>query len=391
MTAQPSAGSEAEATPDRAALAGQGNGAAGEPAGRPLPDARTLEADGAAWDDFVEGSAQATWLQTTPWAAVKRPNGWSAVRAAVDFDGPDGPVPVGAQILVRRVRGLPWGLGYVPRGPVGMPTEPAAAGRALLAFSGRLREVARQHRLAEVLIEPEVLAGQGVEELLAGAGWRPVRRIQWHRTRLVDLRRPEEELWQEMHRKARQSVTKARRLGVRVVTAGGERLEDYHRIYSDSAARAGMFARSADSFRVLWDELAPRGMVHLSFAELEESGEPVATLLLTSAGGRAFDMYGGTLVAGEKRRANYLLKWEAVARCKEQGFHEYDLWGLPHSGIAQFKAGFGGTEVTFIGAWSLATDRLGSSVLSAGLKARAAYVRLRYGGKGVYEGSPTTE
>jgi peptidoglycan pentaglycine glycine transferase (the first glycine) len=355
------------------------------------PDARLLETDDAAWDDFIEAAPQATWLQATSWAAVKRPNGWSAVRAAVDFDGPQGRAPVGAQILVKRVRGLPWGLGYVPRGPVGMPSDPQAAAGALVAFTGRLREVARQHRLAEVRMEPEVLAGEGVEEALQAIGWRSVRRVQWHRTRLIDLTRPQEELWQDMHRKARQSVTKSRRLGVRVVTAGGDRLDDYHRIYRDSAGRAGMFARSFDTFRVLWDELAPRRMVHLSFAELEDTGEPVATLLLTSAGGRAFDMYGGTTVEGEKRRANYLLKWEALARCQEQGFHEYDLWGLPHSGIAQFKAGFGGREVTFVGAWALATDPIGNAVLTAGLKAREAYVRLRYRGKGVYEGSPTAE
>ncbi|HVM30522.1 MAG TPA: peptidoglycan bridge formation glycyltransferase FemA/FemB family protein [Candidatus Limnocylindrales bacterium] len=364
------------------------------PAGAAVPesiDARNLERDDDAWNAFVEAAPQATWLQATPWAAVKRPNGWSALRAAVDFAAPPGSGPVGAQILVKRVRGLPWGLGYIPRGPVGMPAEPEAAAQALIAFTARLREVAREHRLAEVRMEPEVRAGEGVEEVLQAHGWRSVRRVQWHRTRLVDLRRPQEELWQEMHRKARQSVTKSRRLGVRVVTAGGERLADYHRVYQDSAARAGMFARSFDTFSVLWDELSPRSMVHLSFAELEDTGEPVATLLLTSAGGRAFDMYGGTTVEGEKRRANYLLKWEALVRCQEQGFHEYDLWGLPHSGIAQFKAGFGGREVTFIGAWSLATDRIGNAVLSAGLKAREAYVKVRHRGKGVWEGAPAEE
>lgn len=356
-----------------------------------VPRAADLETDAAAWDAFVEAAPQATWLQSTGWASVKRPNGWTAARVAVDFDGLQGPAPVGAQVLVKRVRGLPWGLGYVPRGPVGMPTEPAAAARALVAFTQRLREVARDERLAEIRMEPEVIAGQGVEQELERAGWRSARRIQWHRTRLVDLRKPEEELWQDMHRKARQSVTKSRRLGARVVTAGGERLEDYHRVYRDSAARAGMFARSFDTFRLLWDELAPRGMVHLSFAELEETGEPVATLLLTSAGGRAFDMYGGTSVEGEKRRANYLLKWEALVRCRSAGFHEYDLWGLPHPGIAQFKAGFGGEEVTFIGAWSLATDRLGYAVVAAGLRARSAYVQLRHRGRGVWEGSPSAE
>lgn len=359
------------------------------PSARPAANAAQLEADDDAWNAFVEGSAQATWLQTTGWARVKRPNGWASLRAALDWrDETAGSEArsIGAQILVRRVRGLPWGLGYVPRGPVGLPTDPEAAGRAMAAFTERLREVAREHRLAEIRMEPEVVAGGGAEEHLRASGWKSVRRIQWHRTRIVDLAKPEEELWQDMHRKARQSVTKSRRLGVRVVTAGGDRLDDYHRIHRDSAARAGMFARSLDSFRVLWDELSPRNLVHLSFAEIEETGEPVATLLLTSAGTRAFDMYGGTTEEGERRRANYLLKWEALARCKQEGFTEYDLWGLPHEGIAQFKAGFGGYEVTFVGAWALATNPVGNAILTAGMKARATYVALRYRGKGVWEG-----
>ena len=356
-----------------------------------LPSARQLEVDDAAWDAYVAQSAQATWLQTTPWAAVKRPNGWSAVRAAVDFESADGPSPVGAQILVRRVRGLPWGLGYVPRGPVGMPRDPAQAGAALVAISRRLREVARQHRLAEIRIEPEAVAGQGVEQVLQGAGWRSARSAQVPRTRLIDLSRPEEELWQDMHRKTRQSVTKSRRLGVRVVTADDERLEEFHRIHTDSADRAGIFARSLGAFKVLWDELAPRGMAHLSFAELEETGEPVATLLLTSAGGRVFDLYGGTLVEGEKRRANYLLKWEALVRCRQQGFETYDLWGLPRSGIAQFKAGFGGAEISYVGAWSLASDRIGKAVLAAGMAARSAYVTLRQRGKAAPGGAPSED
>jgi lipid II:glycine glycyltransferase (peptidoglycan interpeptide bridge formation enzyme) len=217
-------------------------------------------------------------------------------------------------------------------------------------------------------------------------GWRSARRIQQRLTRIIDLARSEEEVWQDLHRKARQSVTKSRRLGVRVVTADGSRLEDFYRVYTSAAGRAAMFARSYDSFRLLWDELAPRRMAHLSFAEFEESGEPVATLLLTSCGDRVFDMYGGTTNAGEARRANYLLKWEALARCRAAGFREYDLWGLPHPGIARFKAGFGGQQVEFIGAWGMGFNRLGNAVLSAGLAARSAYVYLRYRGKGVWEG-----
>ena len=349
-------------------------------------DPQLLETDDDAWDAFVATTRQATWLQTVPWARVKRANGWSAVRAAVAFSEGGQSGVVGAQVLVRSVSGLPWRLGYIPRGPVGLPADPGSAGRVLAAFTDRLAEVAREHRLANVRMEPEVVSGEGTEPALERIGWRSTRRIQQRLTRIVDLARPEEEVWQDLHRKARQSVTKARRLGVRVVTADGSRLDDYYRVYIDAAGRAAMFARSLESFRTLWGELAPRGMAHLSFAEFEETGEPVATLLLISCGDRIFDMYGGTTPAGEARRANYLLKWEALARSRAAGFREYDLWGLPHPGIARFKAGFGGREVDYIGAWQMGFDRIGNAVLSAGLAARSGFVFVRYRGKGVWEG-----
>jgi hypothetical protein len=42
------------------------------------------------------------------------------------------------------------------------------------------------------------------------------------------------------------------------------------------------------------------------------------------------------------------------------------MWGLVHPGIRQFKAGFGGREITTIGAWELPLDRLGAALYRAG-------------------------
>ena len=78
---------------------------------RPSP-AVTAPIDAGAWDAFVEASDPGSYLQLSPWARVKAVNGWSAHRLlATDR--------VGAQVLVRRPRPLPWGFAYAPRGPVG--------------------------------------------------------------------------------------------------------------------------------------------------------------------------------------------------------------------------------------------------------------------------------
>ncbi len=57
--------------------------------------------------------------------------------------------------------------------------------------------------------------------------------------------------------------------------------------------------------------------------------------------------------AGAASRANYLLKWEAIRTSAEAGAASYDMWGLVHPGIRQFKEGFGGREVRLIGAFDL--------------------------------------
>lgn len=330
-----------------------------------------LATDDEAWDAFVAASAQPSHLQTTAWATIKRPNAWSSLR--VIADGPTG--PVGAQVLVARRRGVPWGMGYLPRGPVSSaPLDPPT----LRAFTGRLRVAARAARLGYVRMEPEAEDSTVIREALGNLGWLPADHVQPDRTRIIDIAQDEPAILAQMHRKCRQSISKSERLGVRVVDADGSRLEDFYAIHTDAMRRAGVSPRTIGTYQLMWDTLAPRGMARLLFAEDAATGEPLATLFLVRCGPRVVDLYGGTTGEGGRRRANYLLKWEAIRRCREAGYTQYDLWGLPRDGIEQFKSGFGGAEVDYVGAWDLVTHPVGRRVLLAGEGARAAYRRWRH-------------
>jgi lipid II:glycine glycyltransferase (peptidoglycan interpeptide bridge formation enzyme) len=331
--------------------------------------AARLEQDEAVWDEFVAASPQSSYLQSTAWGRIKRANGWHAVRVATSAGGE----LIGAQLLVRRAPGLPWGFGYVPRGPIGARLDRPA----LEAFTDRLQGEAQNKRLAYVTVEPEL--PPDAAGILRSLGWGPTTHVQPESSRVIDLDRPSDEIWNDVHRKARQSVNKARRLGVRVVEADGDRLADFYRIHAGTAERAHFVPRAESSFREMWSALAPKGMARLFFAEQEDGGEAVATLFLVTCGRRAFDLYGGTTGAGDATRANYVLKWEVIDRAREAGLKEYDLWGLPRQGIAQFKSAWGGREVDYVGAWELGVSRIGRAALKTGLAARGAYVRARYG------------
>ena len=72
--------------------------------------------DAAAWDAFVADGEPASYLQLSGWAVVKAVNGWTHERLITDAGGDV--EPVGAQLLIRRPRPLPWAFAYAPRGPV---------------------------------------------------------------------------------------------------------------------------------------------------------------------------------------------------------------------------------------------------------------------------------
>ena len=330
--------------------------------------AGTLVADDAAWDAFVASAAAPTYLQATPWAAVKVPVGWRSTRVAADTASG----PVGAQLLIRHPRPLPKGFAYAPRGPVAAaPLDEALIG----AFTAALRDQARDLRVSHVRIDPELEDPDGsLARALAAAGWRPAPGIQPPTTRIIDIGRPEEEVWTEIHRKWRQSITKAGRDDVRIVVGDGTRIGDFHRIHVRSMERAGLPYRTEGTYRTLWEAFSPSGHADLLFVE-QPDGTPTATIFLLGWGDAIADIYGGQTDEGAKSRANYLVKWHAIQRAQAAGYRRYDLWGLPSEAVASFKAGWGGREVAYVGAWDLVLDPLGRRLFETAVGLRSRVVR----------------
>ena len=339
--------------------------------------------DPAEWDAFVEASDPGSYLQLSPWATVKAVNGWSAHRITADGDAAGtGDPGIGAQILVRRPRPMPWGFAYAPRGPVAGAWTPAA----LQAFTAAVRDglPAGAGRVSHVRIDPEVEADGphdpdgALRRALRAAGWRPATPIQPNATRIIDLRADEDALWADLRKKWRQYVNKARTGGIQVVDADRGRLGEFYRIYRETADRAGFLIRAESAYRDVWDAYAPSGRARLLFAQAAD-GEPQATLFLVRAGPRVVEPYGGMTAAGAESRANYLLKWEAIRSSREAGATSYDLWGLATGGIAHFKTGFGGREVRYVGAWDLVLSPLGRHAYEFGQRVRVRWSRRRGG------------
>ena len=339
-----------------------------------------LAPDTATWDRFVARSNPGSYLQTSAWAEVKAPNGWQPLRfMGSNVSGPNvsGPTVEGAvgapredgafgvQLLIRRPKLFPWGFAYAPRGPIFECWNATTVD----AFSAALRRAIASGptRISHARIEPEIeLNGPAdvdgeFRHALREAGWRAATPIQPIRTRQVDLRVEEAVLWGDLRKKWRQYVNKARNGEVRVVDATVERLPEFYAIYTETAKRAGFVIRTYESYLGVWEAFSRLGMARLLMAEGSD-GAGLATLFLLRVGNRVIEPYGGMTASGADRRANYLLKWEAIRTSREQGAVSYDMWGISHEGIEHFKAGFGGREIKYVGAWDLVLDPAGRLV-----------------------------
>jgi peptidoglycan pentaglycine glycine transferase (the first glycine) len=320
----------------------------------PPPELRAFGmTDRLAWDAFVEGARYRSFPQLWAWGELREPAGWRPLRVAV---GPDPATPLaGAQVLIRQVPALGWRLGYVPRGPVGDLDD----GRVRGALFGALRSLGRSERIATLKVDPEAAPDDPYGQALLAPPWRRAARVQPPRTRVIDLALAQDDLLAGLGKKHRQYVHKAERAGVTVDqvtgTAGdavvADALADFYRIYTHTAQRAGFVARAQPYYERVWRLFAPGGHASLAFASLD--GERVAALFHFTCGDRAAEAYGGMTDVGAESRANYLLKWASILGFRNDGFAAYDLWGLATGGIAQFKQGFGGHEVTYVGARDL--------------------------------------
>jgi serine/alanine adding enzyme len=326
-------------------------------------------ADVATWDRFVAEHPGGSFMQLSAWAEVKARNGWSAVRTIVGGTS----AGIGAQILLRRPRPLPWTYAYAARGPVAATFDAASIEAFTDAVRTGLRPLAG--RVSHLRIDPEIEAdgpadpGGSLRSALAAAGWRPAPTIQVNSSRIIDLHPDEETLFGDLMTTWRQNVKRGRKAGIVVSDAGPEGLAEFLAIHFETARRAGFATRSEAVFRAVWEAFSARGAARLLFARAPD-GEALATLFLLRCGDRVVEPWAGMTARGAAARANYLLKWEAITSSRAQGATSYDMWGgLMFPGIAAFKKGFGGREVTYIGAWDLVLDPVGWLAYAPGRRA----------------------
>lgn len=285
------------------------------------------------WDDnVIDGGGHP--LQLWGWGEVKSSGSWQVKRVFVYKEGKT----IGsAQVLLRR---LPWplkSLAYIPRGPV------VAEGNREVVLKELTKYIKRQYGSVAVSIEPDW------ELMPEVKGWKKSpNTILLPRTIILDLSKSEDNLLADMAKKTRQYIRKSTKSGLEVRMAKTDQdIADCLKIYKQTAKRADFGLHDDEYYHDIFTKLGDHCQIFMATHE----GRVVAFLWLAISEEVAFELYGGMDDQGQRLRANYMLKWEAICRTREWGVRRYDMNGLLNDGVSKFKQSFTSGETELAGTY----------------------------------------
>jgi lipid II:glycine glycyltransferase (peptidoglycan interpeptide bridge formation enzyme) len=323
------------------------------------------EADAEAWQAFLAGMPSGDFLHDWAWADVAAYDGQPQLRYLVEEDGAVVAVAAAQERPVLGGRAF-W---YVPHGPI-LDWRSPTAGERLRAVLIGLRLAAARHRAIAVKLEPRLEAGAPELEAFRGRGLRPTAdTLQVGQTRIVELT-DDEALLAGFDKDTRYAVRRAEREGVRVEiteeSGDAAAIDALHGLVGETQRRAGFPMPPLERYRVAWRALAAAGRAVI--IEARRDGTLLASGMVVIEGERSYYLFSGSRreERGEpKHYASYALQWAMMRLARDRGAREHDLWGIappgagpdhPWHGVALFKKGFGGREVTWAGSWDLVVD-----------------------------------
>ncbi len=165
--------------------------------------------------------------------------------------------------------------------------------------------------------------------------------IQPSKTLVLDLNFSEEKLLAEMKQKTRYNIRLANKKGVKVLESDVSSFDDFWRLLSLTSERDNFFLHDKDYY---YNIIKYNNKV-IRFFEARFQGELLVSGIFSFYGKKVSYLHGASSNKHRGLMAPYLLQWKVIKKAKEEGFLEYDFYGIDEDkwpGVSRFKKGFGG-------------------------------------------------
>lgn len=294
-------------------------------------------------------------LQSSFWGELKEDFGW--ISYSFDFNG------TALLVLVRKIFGR-YSIAYIPHGPQFLQQD--QTGFKLRDMGMEIKKslppgcfAVRYDLPSGICQVTPVLFNMGPELKKAPSD------IQPPDTVIISLNEDEENILGRMKSKTRYNIRLSFRKGVVVHRAGVEALDDWYRLYEETALRDRIAIHSKAYYRKIFElsggESGPGERPEIVLFNAVYNDQILAGIIIACYGSRATYLYGASSNEHRNLMPSYGLQWEAIKYAKEKGCTEYDLFGIPPendpdhpmSGLYRFKTGFGGDILHRPGCWDL--------------------------------------
>jgi len=317
-------------------------------------------------------------LQSWEWGRFRAQTGLQVERIGF-FD--KSKLARGVQVTFHDIPHIGKTAGYVPKGF--MPDEEQLAA---------LRQLGKQHNSLFIKLEPNIAepvdkpsAHHAIADFLQDHDARPGRPLFTKYTYILDLTKPEDELFANLESKTRYNVNVAFKKGVRIHEDSSEAgMEQYIQILEATTKRQGFYAHGPEYFRKMWKTIGDSGMIKIFHASYEN--QILVTWVMFLFNGTLYYPYGASLREHREVMASNLMMWEMIKYGKAQGCTSFDMWGSlgpdpdkkhPWYGFHKFKKGYGGVLHQSLGTYDLVIDTRLYGLFRLAENVRWKYLRLR--------------
>lgn len=273
-----------------------------------------------------------------------------------------------ADVRIKRLPVIGGGIAYVRGGPL------VRRGRKddLERFTDSLAALRRAY-VDERRLVLRILAPIGPErwncklaERMRLCGFVPTTARRTYRTILLDLGQPLERIRANLSQRWRRQLSKAARMDMQVYVATDDAaFATFSDIYEDMLERKRF---QVDLDARFYADLQSRipDEEKFSLVMARHRGRTVAGVVVSVLGDTAVFVLGASNVEGRDARAAFVLHWYVVEMAKERRMRFYDLGGIDpavNQGVATFKMGMGGEDVTAAGPVQAVPNRLSRPVV----------------------------
>ena len=310
------------------------------------------------WERYASEFSDYSIYQTWAYQQVRAETGRQQLCRVVITDGNSQILTI-CQIRIKNAKLLGMKIGYVQWGPLlrnkdgQIVCTVEALTELCKAFVGR--------RLNVLRIVPNVPSddtGGKAADIIRNAGFKFVKFVRPYHTIVLSLNCSEDVLRSRLHQSWRRKLKKAEQAGIEVrETSDAQSFEILQSQYREMLKRKNFRHLDLEVFAQSQRLLSPSEKMNVIVAY--QNGEPVTTHVTSNLGDTGLLLLVASNGKGFECGSSYLAWWRAVTNCESRGMKKYDVGGVDfrhNPTVSEFKAGLGGEDCRYIGAFEACDD-----------------------------------